>query len=58
MPNPDEKKKQTTTLRLPADWHEELRERAHRERCSIADLIRDALRERFGFKDPPASCLS
>jgi predicted DNA-binding protein len=56
MPEPTDPKKLTTTLRLPAEWHEALRDRAHQERRSIADLIREAIRERFGFKDPPPSC--
>ena len=57
MPKPDDEEKMlTTTLRLPTEWHDYLRDRAHEERTSIAKLIRKALEEQFGLKEPPREC--
>jgi hypothetical protein len=43
---------QALTLRLPRDWHEDLRRRAFEERRSIAELIREALMAHFGYQEP------
>lgn len=40
------------TLRLPDEWHEALREKAHKERTTKTDLIKEALRQTYGFADP------
>lgn len=44
---------QVTTIRIPERWHEVLRERAFKERRPINDLIKDALRDKYGLKIAP-----
>jgi predicted HicB family RNase H-like nuclease len=41
-PEPEEEQK-AIIVRIPADWHEELRQRAFRDRTSISELARHAL---------------
>jgi hypothetical protein len=40
-----------TTIRLPEPWYEALRDQAHDERRAMADLIKEALMDKYGF--PP-----
>jgi hypothetical protein len=37
---------------IPEDWHEWLRDRAHEERVSIAELVRRALSGQYNLKPP------
>lgn len=56
MPRPTEKQDlKPTTIRLPRDWHEELRDRAFRERRHMSDLILDAVGEKYGLKRQPVT---
>jgi glutamine synthetase len=48
-PEPEEKK-HITTLQLPESWYEALRRQAFEERKSLAELIREALRDQYGLK--------
>lgn len=53
MPKDRESKKdpKAVIIRVPEDWHEFLRTRAFNERSSITELIKEALREKYGLKD-------
>jgi predicted transcriptional regulator len=43
-----------TQIQLDEETHERVREEAHARRTSMAEVIRDALREHFGLE--PRSC--
>lgn len=50
-----EEKKSTEapmTLRLPKPWHESLRQLAFERRTTKTELIKQALRQTYGFVDP------
>ena len=38
---------------IPEEWHEWLRDRAHEERVSIAELVRRALSGQYDLRQPP-----
>lgn len=52
-PPPDtepEKQQKAVLLRLPKEWHQDLRSRAFHEETTITDLVKEALREKFGYE--------
>ncbi|MGV3721361.1 MAG: hypothetical protein ACO1SX_10680 [Actinomycetota bacterium] len=54
MSEPEEKPKMhSMTLRIPADWHEELRTKSFQERRDINDLVREALEKHFALTPCP-----
>lgn len=55
MPRPKKPEKpepKTVILRVPEDWHDFLRDKAHEERTHIAELVRKALEATYGLKPP------
>lgn len=44
-----------TTIRLPEPWYEDLRRRSFEERRPMVELIKDALREKFGYPQESAA---
>lgn len=54
MSDPEEKPKMhSMTLRIPADWHEELRTKSFETRRDINDLVREALEQHFALTPCP-----
>lgn len=51
-PMPKRRDDQALSLRIPKEWHEDLRTRAFHERRPIAELIREALKQTFGYTEP------
>lgn len=45
--------KHVTTLQMPEVWYEAMRDRAHAERTSMADLIREAIKAQYNL---PCDC--
>jgi hypothetical protein len=43
---------QARTLRLPPEWWSELRRMAFEQETSQTELVKEALRKVYGFKDP------
>lgn len=39
-------------VRIPLDWHEDLRTRSFKERRPVSELIREALMDHFGYVKP------
>lgn len=54
MPEEKKPKKEPkqVLVRMPEEWHEWLRKKAFDDRTSIADLVRDAVKEKFELSDP------
>lgn len=45
-----------TTLQMPEAWYETLRDKAHHDRTSMADLIREAMKQQYGLPCTPEGC--
>lgn len=50
MPKRDD---QTLSLRIPKEWYEDLRKRAFDAHRPMAEFIREALQQHFGYQEPP-----
>lgn len=44
---PEKEPTQAFTVRIPARWHDVLRDKAHQERRHISDLVNEAIKRQY-----------